>query len=68
FGVTFGVFICFDLLFEQPAKQLVANGITHFVFPTSWIDELPFLTAIQAQMFWASSSKATLLASGYHNP
>ncbi|CAG7637540.1 unnamed protein product [Allacma fusca] len=68
FGVTFGVFICFDLLFEQPAKQLVANEITHFVFPTSWIDELPFLTAIQAQMFWASSSKATLLASGYHNP
>lgn len=44
FGVTFGQFICFDLLFQKPAMQLVKNGIKNFIFPAFWTSELPFLS------------------------
>jgi predicted amidohydrolase len=45
FGVTFGMFICFDVLFQEPAVSLVTlMGITDFVYPTAWFSELPFLS------------------------
>lgn len=44
FGVTFGTFICFDILFEKPALQLVREGVKHIIFPSMWFGELPFLT------------------------
>lgn len=44
FGVTFGQFICFDILFQKPAMQLVKNGIKNFIFPAFWTSELPFLS------------------------
>ncbi|KAH8235434.1 hypothetical protein KR032_000196 [Drosophila birchii] len=45
FGVTFGQFICFDILFYTPAHQLIVEqGITDFVYPTMWFSQLPFLT------------------------
>jgi hypothetical protein len=37
FGVTFGLFICFDSLFPQPALSLLQQGVRNFVFPTSWV-------------------------------
>ena len=46
FDVEFGMMICFDILFEQPALPLLKKGVRHFVFPTAWIDELPYLTGI----------------------
>lgn len=45
FNVTFGHFICFDLLFKTPATDLVLDhGIENIIFPTMWYSELPFLT------------------------
>lgn len=44
FGVEFGHFICFDLLFETPANVLVRRGVQNFAFPTMWFAELPFLS------------------------
>lgn len=45
FGVTFGTFTCFDILFQKPAIELVVkHGVTDIVFPTAWFSELPFLT------------------------
>lgn len=44
FGVTFGVFICFDIFFKQPMNTLLNQGVTHFVFPTFWFNELPYLS------------------------
>lgn len=44
FGVTFGTFICFDIMFEKPALQLVRQGVKHIVYPTMWFSEVPFLT------------------------
>ncbi|XP_052872684.1 vanin-like protein 1 [Anopheles cruzii] len=64
FGVTFGHFICFDMMFNQPALDLVALRVTDFIFPTMWFSELPFLTASQIQQGWALSNNVNLLAAG----
>lgn len=45
FGQKFGIFTCFDIIFEAPAIQLVRRGVDNFIFPTLWIPELPFLTS-----------------------
>jgi len=45
FGVKFGVFICFDIIFYKPAIQMAVDyGISSFIFTSAWVDELPFLT------------------------
>lgn len=45
FGIKFGMFTCFDILFQRPALELIEKyGIKHFIFPTMWFSELPFLT------------------------
>lgn len=43
FGVRFGHFICFDILFYTPAQVLV-KSITDFIFNSMWFSQLPFLT------------------------
>lgn len=32
FGVEFGLFICFDIMFKNPAVELVDAGVTHFLY------------------------------------
>lgn len=32
FGVNFGLFICFDIMFPDPAKKLVDQGISYFLY------------------------------------
>jgi predicted amidohydrolase len=50
FGVTFGHFVCFDLMFRKPALELVRTmNITDIIFPTMWFSELPFLTGVQGK-------------------
>lgn len=43
FGVKFGLLICFDILFQSPAQQLLDSGVRNFAYPTRWYSELPFL-------------------------
>ncbi|KAJ3651385.1 hypothetical protein Zmor_017432 [Zophobas morio] len=49
FGVKFGIFTCFDILFKSPAKTVLDEKIDAIVYPTNWHSELPFLTALQSQ-------------------
>jgi predicted amidohydrolase len=45
FGVKFGTFICFDILFSEPALNLTRDlQVTDIVYPTAWFSTLPFLT------------------------
>ncbi|KAJ6635892.1 Vanin-like protein 1 [Pseudolycoriella hygida] len=67
FGVEFGHFICFDLMFEEPALNLVARGIKNIIFPTMWFSELPFLSAVQIQQNWAHSNNVNFLGAGANN-
>lgn len=71
FNVTFGQFICFDILFQSPALNLTRSLdpiITDFVFSAHWFSELPYLFAVQAQAAWAYANDVNLLAAGYNNP
>lgn len=59
-GVTFGVFICFDILFDSPANELVRRGVRNFVMPTRWHSELPYLTGMY---FCRGSSRSRIYCS-----
>lgn len=66
--ILFGTFTCFDIIFKNPPLTLVAQSVSHFVFPTAWFSELPFLTAIQEQTAWAYGTDTILLAAGNNDP
>uniref|UniRef100_A0A1B6FC38 CN hydrolase domain-containing protein n=2 Tax=Cuerna arida TaxID=1464854 RepID=A0A1B6FC38_9HEMI len=69
FGVRFGIFTCFDILFKEPTATLLSKqNITDFVYPTAWFSELPFYSAISVQAGWAYANDVNLLAAGYNNP
>lgn len=69
FNVTFGHFICFDLMFKTPALELMNNElVTDILFPTMWFSELPFLSAVQAQNMWVLKQEVNFLAAGAGNP
>ena len=60
FGVEFGVFICFDIIFEVLPWP---KSVTHFVFPTEWSNTFfPGLTAHREQQLWTALHGAVLLA------
>ena len=46
FGVKFGIFTCFDILFKSPAQTVLNENIDAIVYPTNWHSELPFLTGL----------------------
>ncbi|KAH8362535.1 hypothetical protein KR084_013063 [Drosophila pseudotakahashii] len=69
FNVTFGHFVCFDMLFYTPAQDLVERlGIRHVIVTKMFNSELPFLTASQFQQGWAWSNRVNLLAAGASLP
>ncbi|CAG9791383.1 unnamed protein product [Diatraea saccharalis] len=68
FGVRFGHFICFDLMFQVPATQVVQKyNISDIIFSTMWYSEIPFLTAIQVQESYAYTMGVNLIAAGTNN-
>lgn len=45
FGVKFGHFICYDILFYRPAQELVDKyRLNNIIFTSKFVSELPFLT------------------------
>ncbi|XP_061400808.1 vanin-like protein 1 [Musca vetustissima] len=69
FGVRFGHFICFDILFYTPAQEMVdKHGIKDFIFTTMWFSQLPFLTAVQVHQGWSYANDVNFLAAGSSNP
>lgn len=59
FGVEFGLFICFDIMFEDPPKVLRQNGISHFLYAVAQGDA--GLKALIAP--WSENNSAVVLAS-----
>eukprot|EP01133_Synstelium_polycarpum_P015247 gene15247-18049_t len=59
--VTFGMMICFDIMFEQPQTDLLAMGVQHLVYSSEW-DNGNYLYAREMQQTWSYVSKANLLA------
>ncbi|XP_075983848.1 vanin-like protein 1 isoform X3 [Anticarsia gemmatalis] len=68
FGVTFGHFICFDLMFQVPAIQVAQkHNLKDVIFTTMWFSEMPYLTAVQIQEAYAYTMDVNFLASGANN-
>ncbi|XP_056419296.1 pantetheinase isoform X2 [Hyla sarda] len=64
----FGIFICFDILFYNPAVALVVeHNVDTILFPTAWMNLLPHLTAIEFHSAWAMGMGVNLLSSNTHN-
>ena len=64
FGVAFGLFICFDLLWMRAPDA----ALRHFAFPTDWVNDLAGLRvdkATLAQRAWSTAHGRTLLAANY---
>eukprot|EP01126_Amoeba_proteus_P053594 TRINITY_DN6538_c0_g2_i2.p1 TRINITY_DN6538_c0_g2~~TRINITY_DN6538_c0_g2_i2.p1 ORF type:complete len:451 (-),score=74.37 TRINITY_DN6538_c0_g2_i2:82-1434(-) len=63
FGVNFGMFICFDIVFRDPPISLVMEGISDFVFSSWWVNTPPLLTATIMQQSWSLVFGRNILAS-----
>lgn len=64
-----GLQVCFDLLYKTPGHLMAKQKlIDTLLFPTSWVEESPFLTAVQAQLSWSLNHKVNLLAANIHHP
>lgn len=65
----FGTFTCFDILFYDPAIPLVERfNITDVVFPTAWMDALPYFSAIGYHSSFAVVYNVNFLAANIHLP
>lgn len=58
FGVEFGLFICFDIVFEDPPKVLRSRGISHFLYAVAQ-GKIGLETLITD---WSKQQSATVLA------
>ncbi|XP_069462776.1 pantetheinase-like [Ambystoma mexicanum] len=64
----FGIFTCYDILFHDPAVALVTNlSVDTVLFPTAWINVLPYMAAIQLHSAWAMGMGVNLLAADTHS-
>lgn len=69
FGVTFGIIICNDILFQNSSLNvLLDDTVTDVLYSTAWSSELPFFGALSVQHGYAVANGVNLLASGYDNP
>eukprot|EP01138_Halocafeteria_seosinensis_P015494 gb/GECG01015812.1/.p1 GENE.gb/GECG01015812.1/~~gb/GECG01015812.1/.p1 ORF type:complete len:569 (+),score=52.06 gb/GECG01015812.1/:1-1707(+) len=64
FGVRFGMFICFDIMFSDPPRELIQQDVKDIVYPTWWVNYPPFLTGNAVQFAFANSYNINLIASG----
>ena len=62
FGVMFGAFTCFDLLYNEPGNCLLKKGVKNFVLPTSWGNNFPFYVSIGVQQSWSFKHSVNFLA------
>lgn len=69
FGVTFGIFTCFDITFNHPALTTLADPkVTDIVYPVAWFSHLPFIQALSIHHGYTTSTGVNMLAGGLHDP
>ncbi len=66
FGVTFGLFTCFDLLYNEPGDCLLKMGVKNFVLPTAWGNNFPFYVSTGVQQSWSLKHSVNSLAANQH--
>ncbi|KAM8967087.1 biotinidase [Pelodytes ibericus] len=68
FASKFGLFTCFDILFNEPAVSLIRrHKVKHVLYPTAWMNQLPLLSAILIQRGFATAFNVNFLAANIHH-
>ena len=67
FGVDFSVLICNDILYCDPALEMVNKGIKNFVFSAYWGNRYPHYTSISVRQGWSWRNQVNVLSSGINN-
>lgn len=69
FGVKFGMFVCFDVLFKRPALDVLLNdeNVTDVIFSTYWLSEVPFLNGLSIHSGYARANGINMLSSAVSN-
>lgn len=69
FAGKFGIFTCFDILFYEPAVNLLMqHNVKQVAYPTAWMNQLPLLSAVEFQQAFATAFNINLLAANIHHP
>ncbi|NXG13952.1 BTD Biotinidase, partial [Grallaria varia] len=69
FAGKFGMFTCFDILFFEPAVNLIRQyNLKQIVYPTAWMNQLPLLSAVEFQQAFATAFNVNILAANIHHP
>lgn len=66
FGVTFGIFTCYDILFCDPPFRLIQEGVKDVIFPTFWGNEFPFYISAHLQQGWSWRTDVNFIGSNQH--
>jgi len=62
FGVRFGIFICFDMMYTEPISQLLQEGVRDILFPSWWVNGVPTTDAVAAQQAFSRLHNVNLIA------
>ena len=70
FSTTIGLFTCFDIEFNWPAKYLHAKpyNIDFFLMSSDWMNTPPLMNAISMQQAWSRTYNSLLVASNSGTP
>eukprot|EP01051_Picozoa_sp_SAG22_P005535 SAG22_NODE_331_length_12174_cov_12.920497_7_plen_667_part_00 len=70
FGVRFGLFTCADLIYEWPAEALILQeeGISNFVAPMAWSDEMAQMQALPTFQAWSYRHCVNFVAANHRGP
>ncbi|NWR68075.1 BTD Biotinidase, partial [Bucorvus abyssinicus] len=69
FAGKFGMFTCFDILFFEPAVNLIKQyNLKQVVYPAAWMNQLPLLSAVEFQQAFATAFNINILAANIHHP
>lgn len=66
--VRVGMFICFDVLFDESSKLVRDHNVTLAVMSSWWFDELPMLYSVAVQQAWSVHHGIPLLVAGIQRP
>jgi predicted amidohydrolase len=62
FGVTFGLFICFDIQHALPSQAYFGAGVRNVITSVSWVNSPPAYNAVMLQQGWSRVYQSNLLA------
>ena len=66
FGVTFGIFTCYDIVFCDPPFKLLQKGIKNILYPTYWANQYPMFISSHVQQGWSWTTGVNLLGANQH--